>query len=174
MDIRKCCEILELRPGYVEDDLKQAYKDLVQVWHPDRFAHNPRLREKAEDKLKQINTAYEVLDQALIDRAQRQIATNAAQASARANAARSGSGPSGQEHVVIEELLKKVTHNPGGAASSSVKLSLMMSLWALGLCLLPIGMVLLAYFLSRYFLPIIGLAIVVTVYFSIRWWVKQS
>jgi DnaJ-class molecular chaperone len=174
MDIRKCYEILELRPGYVEDDLKQAYKDLVQVWHPDRFAHNPRLREKAEDKLKQINTAYEVLDQALSDRAQRQIATNAAQAAARANAARSGNGPSGQEQVVIEELLKKVTHHPGGGSSNPVKLGLMMSAWALGLCLLPIGIVVLAYLLTRYFLPIIGVAIVITVYFSIRWWVKQS
>jgi hypothetical protein len=31
------------------------------VWHPDRFGSDPRLREKAEDKLKQINEAYLVL-----------------------------------------------------------------------------------------------------------------
>lgn len=44
-------------------DIKQAYKDLVMVWHPDRFAHNARLRQKAEAKLKQFNDAYEYLKQ---------------------------------------------------------------------------------------------------------------
>jgi hypothetical protein len=34
---------------------------LAQVWHPDRFAGNDRLREKAEEKLKEINQAYEKL-----------------------------------------------------------------------------------------------------------------
>ena len=39
--------------------LKQAYKDLVLVWHPDRFSGNPRLQKKAEEKLKCINLAYQ-------------------------------------------------------------------------------------------------------------------
>ena len=39
--------------------LKQAYKDLVFVWHPDRFSGNPRLQKKAEEKLKCINLAYQ-------------------------------------------------------------------------------------------------------------------
>jgi curved DNA-binding protein CbpA len=32
---------------------------LVNVWHPDRFVDNQRLQKKAEDKLKEINGAYE-------------------------------------------------------------------------------------------------------------------
>lgn len=40
------------------DEIKQAYRDLVQVWHPDRFAGNPRLQKKAEETLKKINIAY--------------------------------------------------------------------------------------------------------------------
>src|SRR5215467_4781746 len=38
--------------------LKQAYRDLVKIWHPDRFTHDPQLRLKAEAKLKEINEAY--------------------------------------------------------------------------------------------------------------------
>ncbi|MBW1888862.1 MAG: molecular chaperone DnaJ, partial [Deltaproteobacteria bacterium] len=34
-------------------EVKQAYKDIVNVWHPDRFSNNPRLKQKAEEKLKE-------------------------------------------------------------------------------------------------------------------------
>ena len=54
-------DILALRPGASAVEIKGAYRDLVKVWHPDRFGSDPRLREKAEDKLKQINEAYLVL-----------------------------------------------------------------------------------------------------------------
>ena len=59
MDIEKCYEILELNKDATPDQAKQAYKDLVNIWHPDRVSHNPRLKQKAEDKLKEINSAYE-------------------------------------------------------------------------------------------------------------------
>lgn len=61
MDIRTCLEILELDHPPTQEEAKQAYKDLVNVWHPDRFSGNPRLRERAEKKLKEINIAYETL-----------------------------------------------------------------------------------------------------------------
>jgi hypothetical protein len=54
-------DVLALRPGASAVEIKGAYRDLVKVWHPDRFGGDPRLREKAEDKLKQINEAYMVL-----------------------------------------------------------------------------------------------------------------
>jgi curved DNA-binding protein CbpA len=59
MDIDKCYEILEVNKSATPDQVKQAYKDLVNIWHPDRVSNNPRLKQKAEDKLKEINTAYE-------------------------------------------------------------------------------------------------------------------
>ena len=65
MDFQRCCDVLDLTPPVAVADLKEAYKDLVQVWHPDRFAHNPRLRLRAEEKIKMINLAYETLDRFL-------------------------------------------------------------------------------------------------------------
>lgn len=65
MDIRKCFETLEIDRGSSLEEARQAYKDLVTIWHPDRFSRNPRLREKAENKLKEINAAYEAVSEFL-------------------------------------------------------------------------------------------------------------
>jgi hypothetical protein len=41
------------------DEVKQAYRDLAKVWHPDRFdGGDTRLKQKAEAQLKAINDAY--------------------------------------------------------------------------------------------------------------------
>ncbi len=53
---------LELEPGASAEEIKAAYLDLVKVWHPDRYQNeSPRLRDKAEQKLKSINNAYDRL-----------------------------------------------------------------------------------------------------------------
>jgi hypothetical protein len=54
-------QILEIEPGASKEDIRQAYKDLAKVWHPDRFSNDPKLQQKAEEKLKQINAAYTFL-----------------------------------------------------------------------------------------------------------------
>ncbi|NJL40033.1 MAG: DnaJ domain-containing protein [Leptolyngbyaceae cyanobacterium RM2_2_4] len=54
-------QILDLSPGASKHEVKQAYKDLIVVWHPDRFTHNPRLQQKAQEKVKEINAAYTFL-----------------------------------------------------------------------------------------------------------------
>ena len=61
MDIERCFEIFELDRRASPEEVKQAYKDTVNVWHPDRFSNNPRLKQKAEEKLKEVNVAYETL-----------------------------------------------------------------------------------------------------------------
>jgi curved DNA-binding protein CbpA len=53
-------KVLELEQGASQSEIKQAYRDLAMVWHPDRFS-NPRMQQKAEARLKQINAAYEFL-----------------------------------------------------------------------------------------------------------------
>jgi len=59
--INRCIEILGLKPGASQEEVNQAYRDLVNVWHPDRFVGNPRLEKKAEEKVKEINAAYEYI-----------------------------------------------------------------------------------------------------------------
>ncbi len=59
MDLDRCFQILEIDRHASIEEARQAYKDVVNVWHPDRFSENPRLRAKAEKKLKEINAAYE-------------------------------------------------------------------------------------------------------------------
>src|SRR4051794_17106010 len=54
----KCLEVLGLEPTASAQEIKAAYRDLAKVWHPDRFAHDPRLQQKAQEKLKEINDAY--------------------------------------------------------------------------------------------------------------------
>jgi hypothetical protein len=60
-DLRKAYELLGVKPGVSNRELKAAHRDLAKVWHPDRFLHDPRLQDKAQEKLKEINEAYELL-----------------------------------------------------------------------------------------------------------------
>ncbi len=60
-------ELFDLPDAFAEAQLKQAYHDLVQVWHPDKHTHNERLRQKADEKMKEINQAYEVLQSRLVN-----------------------------------------------------------------------------------------------------------
>lgn len=60
-DFGKAYEVLGVKPGVSARELKAAHRDLAKVWHPDRFVHDPRLQEKAQEKLKEINEAYDQL-----------------------------------------------------------------------------------------------------------------
>lgn len=53
-------EVLGVKQGASEAEIKKAYKDLVKKYHPDQFRNNP-LAALAEEKLKEINKAYDML-----------------------------------------------------------------------------------------------------------------
>ncbi|HZC81530.1 MAG TPA: DnaJ domain-containing protein, partial [Nitrospiraceae bacterium] len=53
--------VLELRPSATSADIKRAWLEQVQVWHPDRFSHSPTLHRKAEARTQMINQAYQTL-----------------------------------------------------------------------------------------------------------------
>lgn len=59
--IKKCYQDLELDETASADDVKRAWRQLVMVWHPDRFQNDEKLRQRGEKKLKEINGAYELL-----------------------------------------------------------------------------------------------------------------
>lgn len=53
-------EVLGIKPGASEDEIKNAYKKLVKKYHPDKYQNNP-LADLAEEKLQEINEAYDLL-----------------------------------------------------------------------------------------------------------------
>jgi DnaJ domain len=53
--------IFELDDHCTQEQVRAAYRELVKVWHPDRFVNDADLRAKADRRLRQINVAYAVL-----------------------------------------------------------------------------------------------------------------
>lgn len=60
LDINHAYEILGLEPGASQAQVKRAYRQLVKIWHPDRFLE-PKQKQEAEEKIKSINAAYNKL-----------------------------------------------------------------------------------------------------------------
>ena len=58
-EIYRFYKSLDLEPEASLEEVKKAYRDLVDVWHTDRFTDNQRLQKKANEKLSEINEAYE-------------------------------------------------------------------------------------------------------------------
>ena len=55
-------KVLGLEPGASLEEVNQAYKDLVFIWHPDRVPQdNERLVKKSVEKIQQINEARDFL-----------------------------------------------------------------------------------------------------------------
>ncbi|MEA5515571.1 J domain-containing protein [Nodularia sp. UHCC 0506] len=59
-DINHAYEILGLTPDASQGQVKQAYRQLVKIWHPDRFPDSQQ-KQEAEAKIKEINVAYNKL-----------------------------------------------------------------------------------------------------------------
>lgn len=59
--MRNPYEVLGVREGASEAEIKKAYRKLVKEYHPDQYRDNP-LSKLAEDKLAEINQAYDFLE----------------------------------------------------------------------------------------------------------------
>lgn len=53
-------EVLGVSENASEAEIKKAYKELVKKYHPDKYQNNP-LSDLAEEKLQEINEAYDML-----------------------------------------------------------------------------------------------------------------
>ena len=55
-------QALDLKYGASPEEVESAYRELSKVWHPDRFLkESPSLQQKAQEKQREINQAYEQL-----------------------------------------------------------------------------------------------------------------
>jgi molecular chaperone DnaJ len=80
-------QVLGVARDSTRDEIKKAYRSLAMRYHPDR---NPVNRKEAEEKLKEINAAYEVLGDESARRQYDYLAVLSQMA--RANMARDGNG----------------------------------------------------------------------------------
>jgi len=53
-------EVLGIKEGASEEEIKRAYRELVKKYHPDQYRDNP-LAKLAEEKLREVNEAYDYL-----------------------------------------------------------------------------------------------------------------
>ena len=53
-------EVLGLSRGATDEEIKNAYRELVKKYHPDKYIDNP-LADLAEEKMREVNDAYEML-----------------------------------------------------------------------------------------------------------------
>jgi hypothetical protein len=61
VDVPHALAILSLTPGATERQIARQYKKLVKLWHPDRFANDPKGVAEATDRLRLIIQAFETL-----------------------------------------------------------------------------------------------------------------
>ena len=52
-------EILGVSQNATDEEIKKAYHALARKYHPDNFSSNPDMAELAEEKMKEINEAYD-------------------------------------------------------------------------------------------------------------------
>lgn len=61
MNRREALRILGLDEDATAADIKIAYREMAQILHPDRFAGNKKLEERATEQFKNLQEAYEFL-----------------------------------------------------------------------------------------------------------------
>ncbi len=64
-ELHRYYDVLGLSPGASFRDIRRSYLRLAREWHPDRFAGDPPRQRLAQERLKTINEAYRVLEEAL-------------------------------------------------------------------------------------------------------------
>ncbi|EOS50285.1 J domain-containing protein [Adlercreutzia caecimuris] len=61
MNRNEALHILGLEDDATADDIKIAYRETVQILHPDKFAGNEKLQSRATEQFKRLQEAYDLL-----------------------------------------------------------------------------------------------------------------
>jgi outer membrane protein assembly factor BamE (lipoprotein component of BamABCDE complex) len=64
VDLAEAYRWLEIAPGATKELTREARNVLAKVWHPDRHQGDPKLHDRAAEKLRQINEAYATIERA--------------------------------------------------------------------------------------------------------------
>ena len=59
--LQSAYRLLEIDHDAPLEAVKRAYRDMVKVWHPDRFPHDERLRARATAKTAELNEAFQLV-----------------------------------------------------------------------------------------------------------------
>ena len=62
MNRTEALNILGLDDDATASDIKAAYRECVQILHPDRFANNKKLQDRATEQFKRLQDAYDYLN----------------------------------------------------------------------------------------------------------------
>jgi len=62
LEILKCCEILGISPNDSYNTAKTAYRELANIYHPDKHMHNARQASRAAEKFKELLSAWNELE----------------------------------------------------------------------------------------------------------------
>lgn len=64
-EVERACRLLGVTATSSREEIKKAYKEKLQYYHPDKHAGNPILEKIAGDKTRQVVEAYELISKYL-------------------------------------------------------------------------------------------------------------
>jgi DnaJ-class molecular chaperone len=53
MDLDSAFQLLEIEKSADINGIRGAYRNLIEIWHPDKYVNKPRLAERAAAKMKE-------------------------------------------------------------------------------------------------------------------------
>ena len=102
--------VLGVSESATQEEIRAAYLALVKKYHPDRYADGP-LKEMAEEKLKEVNRAYELIGK-------RQGTAESAGASYGCERNPGNTGYRGPNAAGFARVRSLISHNNLGAAAA--------------------------------------------------------
>ena len=100
-------KVLGVAPDASDDEIKKAYRALIKKYHPDKYRDSD-LADLANEKMKEINAAYEEIQQ---------MRASGAKNSGNGNQSRGGSSANSPIYAQVRRLL-----NNGNVAAAEAKL----------------------------------------------------
>lgn len=101
-------KVLGVSRDATDDEIKKAYRELARKYHPDNYADNP-LSDLVEEKMKEINEAYDTVQKQRAERAKAQAEGGGARYSSYAG-----------EYIHIRELINDGSYSDADIMLDSI------------------------------------------------------